>query len=116
VEKETGNRLFFFVGFANVNKSNYRFYYEFVNPDISQKEAEAFTKQLDEYLRKYNVEYREKRDSDRLKEPETALLVSESFEKFKSECINKGYRDGQFKLNLLMQDEKRHTMFKELVK
>jgi hypothetical protein len=116
VEKDSGNKLSFFVGFADVDKSNYRFYYEFINPNISQKEAEAFTKQLDEYLQKYNVEYREKRNSNRLKEPDTALLVSESFEKFKSECISKGYRDGQFKLNLLMQDEKRHTMFKELVK
>jgi len=29
----------------------------------------------------------------------------------KSNC-----EDGQFKLNLIMQDEKRHAMFKELVK
>jgi hypothetical protein len=116
VEKDSGNKVSFFVGFADVNKSNYRFYYEFVNPAISQKEAEAFTRLLDEYLQKYNIEYKEKRRSNRLKEPDTALLVPESFEKFKSECINKGYRDGQFKLNLLMQDESRHAMFKELVK
>ena len=27
-----------------------------------------------------------------------------------------GARDGQFKLNLLMQDEKRHGMFKDLIR
>jgi hypothetical protein len=116
VEKDSGIKVSFFVGFADVNKSNYRFYYEFVNPNVSQKEAQVFTDMLDTYLQKYNIEYREKRSSNRLKAPDTALLVSESFEKFKSECIDKGYRDGQFKLNLLMQDEKRHAMFKELVK
>jgi hypothetical protein len=46
----------------------------------------------------------------------TAVLVKESFEKFKATSIDKGYRDSQFKVNLLMQDEKRHAMFKELVK
>jgi hypothetical protein len=116
VEKDSGMKVSFFVGFADVNKSNYCFYYEFVDPKISQKEARVFTDMLDVYLQKYNMEYREKRSSNRLKAPDTALLVSESFEKFKAECIDKGYRDGQFKLNLLMQDEKRHAMFKELVK
>jgi len=64
----------------------------------------------------YNPEYREKRLSNQLKAPETALLGPESFERFKAVCIDRGYRDGQFKLNLLMQNEKRHAMFKELVK
>ncbi|GHU82451.1 hypothetical protein FACS189468_6690 [Spirochaetia bacterium] len=115
-ERDTGNQVAFFVGFADVTKPSYRFYYEFVNADITQEKAENFTKVLDEYLKKYNIEYEGKRSSNRLKYPETALLVNESFEKFKSTCIDKGYRDGQFKVNLLMQDEKRHALFKELVK
>ncbi|GHV60720.1 hypothetical protein AGMMS49587_03020 [Spirochaetia bacterium] len=115
-ERDTGNQVVFFVGFADVNRSIYRFYYEFVNSDITQEKAENFTRVLDEYLKKYNIEYEAKRSSDRLKYPETALLVNESFEKFKSTCIDKGYRDGQFKVNLLMQDEKRHALFKELVR
>ncbi|MDR2629722.1 MAG: GH3 auxin-responsive promoter family protein [Spirochaetaceae bacterium] len=114
-ERETGNRVAFFIGFADTSKVTYRFYYEFVNADITQEKAENFTRVLDEYLKKYNIEYEAKRSSNRLKDPETALLVKESFEKFKATCIDKGYRDGQFKVNLLMQDEKRHAMFKELV-
>ncbi|MDR3173944.1 MAG: GH3 auxin-responsive promoter family protein [Treponema sp.] len=114
-EKETGNRVAFFIGFADPSKVSYRFYYEFVNADITQEKAENFTQVLDGYLKKFNIEYEAKRSSNRLKDPETALLVKESFEKFKATCIDKGYRDGQFKVNLLMQDEKRHAMFKELV-
>jgi hypothetical protein len=116
VEKKTGKIAPFFVGFADPQKSNYKFYYEFADQNISVREAEEFTAQLDKCLQDFNPEYKEKRSSDRLKAPETALLGPESFERFKAYCIDRGYRDGQFKVNLLMQDEKRHAMFKELVK
>ena len=116
VEKKTGKIAPFFVGFADPQKSNYKFYYEFADQFISFAEAEEFTSQLDRCLQEFNPEYREKRSSNRLKAPETAILTPESFERFKAACIDRGYRDGQFKVNLLMQDEKRHAMFKELVK
>ena len=116
VEKKTGKIAPFFVGFADPQKSNYKFYFEFKDQNVSITEAEEFTAQLDSCLQEYNPEYREKRLSNRVKAPETALLGPESFERFKTVCIDRGYRDGQFKLNLLMQDEKRHAMFKELVK
>ena len=116
VEKKTGKIAPFFVGFADPQKSNYKFYYEFADQLISFPEAQEFTAQLDRCLQQYNPEYREKRSSNRLKTPETAILPPESFERFKATCIDRGYRDGQFKLNLLMQDEKRHAMFKELLK
>ena len=115
-QKKTGKIAPFFVGFADPLKSNYKFYYEFADQFISYAEAEDFTAHLDRCLQEYNAEYREKRISDRLKAPETAILASESFERFKAACIDRGYRDGQFKENLLMQDEKRHAMFKELIK
>jgi hypothetical protein len=78
--------------------------------------AEEFTKVVDERLREYNPEYESKRESNRIKAPETSLLVKDSFEQFKSACIDLGYRDGQFKLNLLMQDGERQKMFEELIK
>lgn len=62
-----------------------------------------------------NIEYAAKRASFRVKDPLTHRLVGQSFEKFKAECIAEGARDGQFKLNLLLQDEKRHAKFKKLV-
>jgi hypothetical protein len=116
VEKKTGKIAPFFVGFADPQKSNYKFYYEFADQNISVTEAEEFTAYLDTCLQEYNFEYRDKRASNRLKEPETALLGPESFERFKEACISQGYRDGQFKINILMQDEKRHALFKELEK
>jgi len=116
-EKRTGKIAPFFVGFADPVKSRYKFYFEFADQDISVTEAEEFTSYLDDCLQKFNSEYKEKRASNRLKEPETALLGPKAFERFKETCvINHGFRDGQFKVNLLMQDEKRHALFKELVK
>ena len=116
VEKNTGNTLTFYVGFANAEKSNYKFYYEFADQNTSRAKAEEFTARLDECLQEYNTEYKDKRASNRIKAPETALLGNMSFEHFKAACIDRGYRDGQFKLNLLLQDEKRQAMFDELVK
>jgi len=115
-ERKTGKTVPFFVGFANPEKSNYKFYFEFTDQKTSQSDAEAFTARLDSILQEYNGEYRDKRQSNRLKAPETALMGPESFERFKAICIDSGYRDGQFKLNLLMQDDKRQAMFKDLVK
>lgn len=114
-EKKTGLKTRFFIGFADLDILGYRFYYEFADQSVSQEQAEAFTVEVDAILKRINVEYLTKRDSLRLKLPETYRLVEESFEKFKEECIAEGARDGQFKLQLLLQDEKRHAKFKKLV-
>ncbi|MDR0759759.1 MAG: GH3 auxin-responsive promoter family protein [Treponema sp.] len=114
-EQRAGKKAPFFVGFADLQASNYKFYYEF-SDDITTEDAKAFTKEVDRILTEFNMEYKEKRASNRVKDPETFLLVPQSFEQFKARCIDLGYRDGQFKLNLLMQDEKRHAMFKDLIK
>jgi hypothetical protein len=113
---EYGLPLNFFVGFASPERSNYRFYYEFIDQTISQTRAEELTKAVDARLKEYNPEYASKRDSNRIKAPDTSLLVKDSFEQFKAACIEKGYRDGQFKLNLLLQDAKRQEMFDDQVK
>ena len=114
-EEETGLKTRFFIGFADIAISAYHFYYEFADQTVSQETAEEFTKAVDKYLRAQNIEYVAKRDSLRLKDPVTHRLVSESFEKFKERCIAEGARDGQFKLNILLQDEGRHAKFKDLV-
>ena len=115
-EKETGLKTRFFIGFADLDILGYRFYYEFADQSVTQQQAEAFTVEVDKALKKLNVEYLTKRDSLRLKMPETYMLIPESFETFKAQCIAEGARDGQFKLQLLLQDEKRHAKFKKLVK
>ena len=115
-EAETGIKTKFFVGFADIQDSVYHLYFEFADKDIDQGKAEDFTKVVDAKLKKINVEYEAKRDSFRVKDPITHILQSESFETYKARCIEMGARDGQFKLNLLMQDEKRHAMFKDLIR
>ncbi len=115
-EKETGIKTQFYVGFADIENSTYRFYFEFQNPDITQETADNFGKVVDEKLKKINCEYEGKRVSFRVNDPMTFILQKDSYETYKRNCIERGTRDGQFKLNLLMQDEKRHAMFKELIR
>lgn len=114
--KESGKAVKFFIGFADLAISSYHFYYEFEDQNTTQAECDEFTKLVDKYLREQNVEYVAKRDSFRVGDPIGHLLVENSFEQFKAACILEGARDGQFKLNLLLQDEKRHAKFKKLVK
>ena len=94
-----------------MNESKYHFYYEFEDEDINQEEAEAFTKVVDTKLQQINLEYESKRQSFRLNDPETHILLSNAYARFKAACLKDGFRDGQFKFNLLMQDEKRRTKF-----
>ncbi|MCR5217646.1 MAG: GH3 auxin-responsive promoter family protein [Treponema sp.] len=115
-EKETGISTKFFVGFADLELSTYRIYVEFADQDTTQETADSFGKVIDKHLKAINCEYESKRDSFRVKDPIIHMLQKESFETYKSRCIDQGARDGQFKLNLLMQDEKRHAMFKDLIK
>ena len=113
-EDETGIKTKFFVGFADVEESKYHFYYEFANEETTQEEAEAFTKVVDEKLQHINLEYESKRQSFRLHDPETHILLSNAYARFKAACLKDGFRDGQFKFNLLMQDEKRRNKFNML--
>ena len=115
-EEKTGLKTRFFIGFADLDIVGYRFYYEFADNTVTQEQAEKFTECVDDILKRVNIEYKAKRDSLRLKLPETSRLIPESFETFKAACIAEGARDGQFKLQLLLQDEKRHEKFKKLTK
>ena len=110
-EEETGIKTKFFVGFADVEQSCYHFYYEFVNEKIVQQQADEFTKVVDIKLQQINIEYESKRRSFRLGEPQAHILLSNAYARFKASCLKDGFRDGQFKFNLLMQDEKRRNKF-----
>lgn len=114
-EARTNILVKFFVGFANVQESEYEFYYEFADPEITQEQADDFTKIVDERLQVINLEYESKRASFRLNAPVAHILYDDAYSRFKTRCLKNGFRDGQFKFNLLMQDEKRHQMFRDLV-
>ena len=105
----------FSIAFADVERSTYHFYFEFADQSTSQADAERFAAVVDQEMKKMNIEYESKRDSLRLKDPITHRLRSNAFDQFKQASIADGSgRDGQFKLNLLLQDEKRHAKFKQL--
>ena len=110
-EEDTGIKTKFFVGFADVKESKYHFYYEFEDETINRKTAEAFTQVVDQHLQRINLEYESKRQSFRLHDPETHILLRDAYARFKAACLDDGFRDGQFKFNLLMQDEKRRNKF-----
>jgi len=113
--KSLGRELKFFIGFADLSISGYRFYYEFAEDGVTSEELDQLNSLVDMNLMEKNQEYRSKRDSLRLAKPSGHILVRDSFEKFKAECMTEGARDGQFKLNLLLQDEKKHSQFRKLV-
>ncbi len=106
----------FFIGFAQLDESRYHFYYEFMDQNTTQEQADKFNAEVDATLKHKNIEYDSKRASFRVKDPVAHLLIKDSFETYKAQCIAAGARDGQFKLNLLLQDEKRHAAFRKLVK
>lgn len=115
-EESTGMKVNFFIGFASPENSCYDFYYEFADEETSKDQASDFTIKVDEFLKEMNVEYKTKRDSMRLKMPQTNVLYPNSYEMFKRLSLKAGGRDGQFKLVLLLQDKVRQIRINRLVK
>jgi len=115
-QAETGLKLNYFTGYANLKESNYDWYYEFTDQSVSQEQAEAFTKIVDENIKKANIEYQAKRDSFRLKDPVTYRLESEAFGKFKQYILNQTHQDAsRFKPNVLAQNEERHAVINRFI-
>jgi len=108
----------FFVGFANAETSAYDFYFEFGGKSEKQGEQmlDLLTREVDAKLQQINIEYESKRNSMRLKEPTGHILQPNAYTRFKELCLKDGFRDGQFKFNLLMQDAYRQGLFNQIVK
>ena len=49
-----------------------------------------------------------------MKEPQAHILLSNAYARFKAACLRDGFRDGQFKFNLLMQDDMRRRKFDQI--
>ena len=113
-EELMGIKTKFFVGFADVRESKYHFYYEFEDADIDQEIVNEFNKVVDRKLQEINNEYESKRASFRLKEPQAHILSNNAYARFKKAMLSDGWRDGQFKFNLLMQDDMRRRKFDQI--
>jgi hypothetical protein len=113
-EKELEIKTKFFVGFADIQESKYHFYFEFADEKIDQKTADKFAQVVDKKLQEINNEYESKRASFRLHDPQAHILLNNAYARFKAACLRDGFRDGQFKFNLLMQDDKRRCKFDQI--
>ena len=113
-EEELEIKTKFFVGFADIQESKYHFYFEFADEKIDQKTADKFATIVDKKLQEINNEYESKRASFRLHEPQAHILLNNAYARFKAACLRDGFRDGQFKFNLLMQDDKRRRKFDQI--
>jgi hypothetical protein len=69
---------------------------------------------VDRKLQEINNEYESKRASFRLHEPQAHILLNNAYARFKAACLRDGFRDGQFKFNLLMQDDSRRRKFDQI--
>lgn len=108
-----GLKLNYFTGYADLAESRYDFYYEFEDATVSAEQAGIFTAQVDENLKKSNMEYKAKRDSFRLHSPVAHRLVPNSFAQFKAYILEQTKQDAsRFKPNVLAQDEFKHDAIK----
>jgi hypothetical protein len=69
---------------------------------------------VDRKLQEINNEYESKRASFRLKLPQAHVLSTNAYARFKKSMLSDGFRDGQFKFNLLMQDDMRRRKFDQI--
>jgi sterol desaturase/sphingolipid hydroxylase (fatty acid hydroxylase superfamily) len=80
---------------ADEEARGYRLY---VEPDTAPRvPAERLAEEVDARLRKVNIEYEGKRESERLMAPRAAWLRQETGEAYKRHCVAQGQREGQFK-------------------
>ncbi|MCQ2335859.1 MAG: GH3 auxin-responsive promoter family protein [Paludibacteraceae bacterium] len=116
-QESTDLKLNYFTGYANLPESRYDWYFEFADESVSQKQAEKFAAEVDNNLKKTNMEYESKRNSFRLKDPAVFRLESHSFEKFKATVVNETHQDAsRFKPNILVQNETLHKIISEYIK
>jgi hypothetical protein len=93
--------------------TSYHLYVEFKEEHTLDKYKD-FCKTVDDVLKQINVEYKSKRESNRVKNMTLHLLKKDAFQHYKAICLGKGFRDGQFKLVHLQEDKDRMGIFNGL--
>jgi sterol desaturase/sphingolipid hydroxylase (fatty acid hydroxylase superfamily) len=80
---------------ADEEARGYRLY---VEPDARPRaDADSLARDIDARLRELNIEYRGKRESERLAPLRAAWLRPDTGEAYKRHCVGQGQREGQFK-------------------
>lgn len=106
---ETGLRLAYFAGYANLEHSRYDWYFEFEDRAVSQADADDFGRHVDAILKTLNIEYASKRNSSRLRDQKVFRLEKDSFRLWKEAVVNASGQDAsRFKPNVLAQNPALH--------
>lgn len=90
-----------YCAFADVAQSRYAFMVEFNGTNLNEGALKQLLTALDVNLSKVNIEYAQKRESQRLKAPVLCVMQSGWFDRKASAVIQRGRRDTQFKVQLL---------------
>ena len=96
VMHDSGCTLRFMMTLADVKDSRYRLYVE--TGDTEKPDAVSLAQAVDEQLKSLNVEYRAKRSSERLAPLIALWLKPGTEEHFRQYAVDKGQREGQFKV------------------
>ena len=91
-------RIKFYVMVGYSEELKYRLY-------IQHPFKSAYAREVEEEISSLNIEYMEKRKSGRLKPLEVACVEKRTVEEFKKYNLDKGQREGQFKLIRLLSDK-----------
>lgn len=93
-ESEGGTPFRFFVMLADVERARYRLLLE---AELPHAGAAALAERIDALLGERNLEYRAKRASGRLAGVEVVRMRAGFSEAYKTWCVARGQREGQFK-------------------
>ena len=72
---------------------------------IQQPFKSVYAQEIEQEISRLNIEYMEKRKSGRLMPLEVVCVKNETAEEFKKYNLDKGQREGQFKLIRLLSDK-----------
>ncbi len=93
----------FHLSMANVVNARYEIYLEINNSE--QVNVYGLSHAIDKYLAGMNIEYSDKRNSGRLRAPRVYLLSNHTSEAYKRFQIDRGQREGQYKIISLIEKD-----------
>ena len=96
-QKTVGIRIPFFIMVADAEIPGYRLLIE----PAGELDPVEFAEEVEQQLFKQNLEYEQKRLSGRLRPILITLLDSGAAEAYKAECLSRGQREAQFKVQVL---------------
>ncbi len=106
VKQKLGLDIQFFIMFAKPDSIKYHLYVELNFGELLKDNYQSeFAEQIEQSLCKLNIEYKTKRESQRLEPVQITFLAEGASEAYKGHCIDNGQREAQFKIVHLQYEE-----------